>query len=92
MAVFVVVSVTGVQMHIPVHFVQHSHGALGDGNSPEKSRSEEGGFADILGRPGENNFALKRLHEWAGYSLIILGVAHLLFNRKSMLTYVGQRR
>lgn len=66
---FVIVAVSGIQMHIPAHG-HHSNAIL-----------KEAG----------DNFLLKRLHEWAGYLLIILGMAHLLINRKPMLMYIGWR-
>ncbi|MCC5468683.1 DUF4405 domain-containing protein [Pelosinus baikalensis] len=34
---------------------------------------------------------LKRLHEWTGYILIILGLIHLFFNRKAMMSYIRTR-
>lgn len=34
---------------------------------------------------------LKTLHEWAGYTLIILGLVHLFFNYKIMMSYIRTR-
>jgi hypothetical protein len=39
-----------------------------------------------------DNFVLKRCHEWAGYTLIILGAIHLLFNRSVMLRHISWRK
>ena len=34
---------------------------------------------------------LKRLHEWTGYTFIILGLMHLFFNYKAMMSYIRTR-
>jgi len=71
MAIFLVVALSGIIMHIPAHDGQHNNGAL---------------------EYDTDNFVLKRLHEWAGYLLIILGVVHLVLNRKPMLMHVGWKK
>lgn len=82
MVLFAFVSISGIQMHIPVHTDQDSHLELSSG-SVERHIAGERGFAD--------NFVLKRLHEWAGYLLIIFGLVHLIFNRKVMLAHISLR-
>ena len=40
----------------------------------------------------EHHFFPKQLHEIAGYAVIALGIVHLFYNGKSLLSYIGINR
>lgn len=93
MVMFAFVAITGIQMHSSTHNGHDQHMTASNAISFEKSKVEGKSHSDTLQKPSkEDNFILERLHEWAGYLLVILGVIHLVINRKLMLAYIGLRK
>ena len=41
---------------------------------------------------GRGDFYPRKLHEIAGYSILFLGILHILYNGKCLLSYVGIKR
>lgn len=84
---FVAVSVTGILIHSPVH----NEPSAEHGLPPAMSKIPDN-HPGTLDMPAEEDFLVKRLHEWSGYSFILVGLAHLLFNYKPLMRHLSIKK
>ncbi len=83
---------------IPMASGGDHHGPPGGRMPPQFSNNPTGAPAgDAIAMPmpppeGHGDFFPRKLHEIAGYSILFLGILHILYNGKCLLSYLGVKK